>query len=174
MDQDDLSKQLDGFSISSGEEKITRALDKTHIASTSTVPSIFSSSSAPPPSQQPSFYSGHVQNDNKADTTSDWDPSAAAASSSQWNNNGSPQTATEQDGWGEGPPSYTSISQGTYFGFNSILEAPSAMLAHPSSQANSNTNTTAFSRFRNVPVTFTSAAAEAAKHSSGGDKVYPK
>ncbi|CAO3650519.1 unnamed protein product [Mucor fragilis] len=154
MDHNDLSKQLDSFSISSDQEKITRALDKTHIASTP----IFG---APSPSQQPSVYSGLMPNSH-ADTTSDWDPAAAAAATAS-----SHVPPAEQDGWGEGPPSYTSISQGTYFGFNSILEAPNAMLARPP-QANASTNTTAFSRFRNAPVTFASAAAEAAKN-SGGD-----
>ncbi|KAK4511427.1 uncharacterized protein ATC70_012642 [Mucor velutinosus] len=164
MNQDDLSKQLNSFSISSSEEKITEALNKTHIASTPTVPSIFSLPSQPTqpsPSQQPSFYSGDVQNKTNylnTDTTSDWDPSSS--STSHWNHTPSQTTVTE-DGWGDGPPSYTSISQGTYFGFNSILEAPNAILAH-STHANASTNTTAFSRYRGMPVTFASAAAEAA------------
>ncbi|GAN08834.1 hypothetical protein MAM1_0226c08351 [Mucor ambiguus] len=161
MNQDDLSKQLNNVSISSGEENITEALHKTHIAPTHTVPSIFSLPSQPAqPPQQPAIYSGDVQNKTDyttTDTTSDWDPSSAA---SHWNN-AQLQTTVEEDGWGDGPPSYTSISQGTYFGFNSILEAPNAMLAQVS-QTQINTNVTAFSRFRNMPVTFASAAAEAA------------
>ncbi|KAL9549540.1 hypothetical protein PS6_006026 [Mucor atramentarius] len=144
MNQDDLSNQLHSFSISSGEDKITE-----------------------PSSPQQPVYSGDVQNKTNyvnKDTTSDWDPSSAAShwNSSNNSNDQLPQGSTE-DGWGEGPPSYTSISQGTYFGFNSILEAPKSILA---SSPQMNQNTTAFSRFRHTPVTFTSAAAEAASKNS--------
>ncbi|OAD06031.1 hypothetical protein MUCCIDRAFT_182879 [Mucor lusitanicus CBS 277.49] len=165
--QDNLSTQLNRFSISSGEDKITEALHKTHITATPKAPSIFSLPSQPSPSQQqPAFYSGDVQNktnyDGSTDTTSDWDPSSA----NHWNTT-PPQTTVEEDGWGDGPPSYSSISQGTYFGFNSILEAPNAMLARPS-HAETSTNTTAFSRFKHMPVTFASAAAEAAAAAASG------
>ncbi|KAL9544384.1 hypothetical protein MBANPS3_007650 [Mucor bainieri] len=172
MNQDDLSKQLHNFSISSGEEGITEALQKTHIASTSTVPSIFSvpvQAPQPPPPPQPQphhYYQGNVQNKTNYDgnTTSDWDPSSAA---SNWNTTSSSSKA-EDGGWGDGPPSYTSISQGTYFGFNSIMAAPNAMLlAQPSqTQTDTTTNTTAFGRFRHTPVTFVSAAAEAANNNA--------
>ncbi|EPB87320.1 hypothetical protein HMPREF1544_05845 [Mucor circinelloides 1006PhL] len=168
MNQDDLSNQLHSFSISSGEDKITDALDKTHIASLPAVPSIFSlpqvSQSASP---QQHVYSGDVQNKTNyvnKDTTSDWDPSSAASHwSSNSNSNVQPPQDSTEDGWGEGPPSYTSIPQGTYFGFNSILEAPKSIIANSPQM---NQNTTAFSRFRHTPVTFTSAAAEAASKNS--------
>ncbi|KAG2196303.1 hypothetical protein INT46_005827 [Mucor plumbeus] len=159
MNQEDLSKQLNNFTISSNEEKLSQALDKAHLSSSS-APSIFSlpQRQQPPslPKQQP-IYNGDVQNktnyiDN--DTTSDWDPAAT----SNWKSTNNNNHHESEDGWGEGPPSYTSISQGTYFGFNSIMQSPDTVIANPS-QLN---NIQAFSRYKNMPVTFTSAAAEAA------------
>ena len=163
MNQEDLSKQLNSFTISSSEEKISQALDKAHL-SYSPAPSIFSlpqrqqqqQQQPSLPNQQP-IYNGDVQNktnyiDN--DTTSDWDPAAT----SNWKSTNNNNHHESEDGWGEGPPSYTSISQGTYFGFNSIMQSPDTVIANRP-QLN---NTQAFGRYKNTPITFTSAAAEAA------------
>ncbi|CEP15994.1 hypothetical protein [Parasitella parasitica] len=173
MHQDDLYEKLNSFSISSNEDKLTQAMNRAHISSpaSSSAPFTFNlpslpqqpqpqqQTSRPPQTQQPTIYSEDVQ--NKTDyignkTTSDWDPAAK----SNWDSNSAAnQHGDTQDGWGEGPPSYTSISQGTYFGFNSTIQ-PSGPVASLTPQLNANTQ--AFNRYKNTPVSFISAAKEAA------------
>ncbi|KAI8640213.1 hypothetical protein BD408DRAFT_420123 [Parasitella parasitica] len=165
MHQDDLYEKLNGFSISSNEEKLTKALDSTHISSSTSSlakPSIFSLPSQQPqnqftqPPQQP-IYSGDIQNKTGyiEHNMCDSDPAAA----NNWNSGKTTnQHDNSQDGWGEDPPSYTAILQGTYFGFNSILK-PSDAISNLSPQQT--TNAQAFSRYKNSPVSFISAAKEA-------------
>ncbi|CAO3663622.1 unnamed protein product [Rhizopus stolonifer] len=114
----DLNKQLQSFSISSEEEKITKGLKNAQLTDRNT--SIFSVPKAT------------TKTTNFQETQ--------------------PKQTEEEDGWGEGPPSYTSISQGTYFGFNSIIQSdilPTTTTESPNEQQ-------AFSRFKNKPVSFTS------------------
>ncbi|RCH98774.1 hypothetical protein CU097_014641 [Rhizopus azygosporus] len=61
-----------------------------------------------------------------------------------------PTCNDKDDGWGEGPPSYTAILQGTYFGFNSVLHNSTIK------KDNSTAAQEAFSRFKDKPVSFTS------------------
>ncbi|KAI8356626.1 hypothetical protein EDC96DRAFT_576793 [Choanephora cucurbitarum] len=116
--------QLDSFSISTTEEKITRQLEATHL---NKPPSIFQVPNEP---QQPQLQ-----------PKQEWQPLSL-------------EKETEDEGWGDGPPSYTSISQGTYFGLNSILQPT---LYQPSTP--STTSSQAFSKFKHQPVSFVSAAA---------------
>ncbi|KAG1462189.1 hypothetical protein G6F56_005568 [Rhizopus delemar] len=118
----DLNKQLQSFSISSEEEKITKELENAQLTDRNT--SIFSVPKA-------------TTNTTNFQETQPQPP---------------PKQTEEKDGWGEGPPSYTSISQGTYFGFNSIIQSdilPTTTTESPNEQQ-------AFSRFKNKPISFTS------------------
>ncbi|KAG2229617.1 hypothetical protein INT48_004078 [Thamnidium elegans] len=127
-DQNDLSTYWNSLSISSEEEKLTQKLNKTHLVNKSNIFCV------PTPSQQ----------------TKD---QPDLHTFKQWNDN---NTTDEDEGWGKGPPGYTSITQGTYFGFNSIMETPViATMSDPTQPSTSE----AFSRFKNTPVSFTSAAA---------------
>ncbi|GAA5795799.1 hypothetical protein HPULCUR_001161 [Helicostylum pulchrum] len=127
-DQNDLSAYWNSLSISSEEEKLTQKLNQTHLLNKSNIFSV------PTPSQP-------TKDQSDLNTFK------------QWNDN----SATDEDeGWGKGPPGYTSITQGTYFGFNSIMEAP--VIATMSDPTQSSTSG-AFGRFKNTPVSFTSAAA---------------
>lgn len=144
IDHNDLANQLSSFSISTQEERLTQQLGQTHITSSSN--SIFS---IPPHLQQPI-----VNNNNTTPVvhpnTESWE------NKPQWDTTNTNEG--QEEGWGDGPPSYTSISQGTYFGFNSIMEAPK--LANQSVQNSSSPSANqAFGRFKSTPVTFTSAAA---------------
>ncbi|GAA5811945.1 hypothetical protein MFLAVUS_005392 [Mucor flavus] len=129
-DQNDLSSYWNSLSISSEEEKLTQKLDKTHLVHKSNIFAV----PTPAPSQP-------TKDQSDLNTFK------------QWNDN----SATDEDeGWGKGPPGYTSITQGTYFGFNSIMEAPViATMSNPTQPSTSG----AFGRFKNAPVSFTSAAA---------------
>ncbi|KAI8090116.1 uncharacterized protein B0P05DRAFT_529412 [Gilbertella persicaria] len=69
-----------------------------------------------------------------------------------WHTTQTPSNKTTEEGWGEGPPSYTSVFQDTHFGFNSILHSPITP-HHP-------TEHKAFNQFKHKPVTFLSAAKE--------------
>lgn len=170
-DTNDLANQLNSFSISTTEERLTQQLNKTHIAATTTTPSIFA---LPSQFQQQAQQSAETRSTfvlpppqtTTVNTTSDsdwngneWDAIA------DWTGN-SNTTKKDNDGWGEGPPSYTAITQGTYFGFNSIMEAPTRLAPTTTSTTEENstneisqTQAQAFSRYKNTPITFTSAAA---------------
>lgn len=118
----DLNKKLQSFSISSEEEKITKELQNTHLTNKdNNPPSIFSIT-------------------NATTTTKPTQPVIEKQ----------PKQDEEESGWGEGPPSYTSISQGTYFGFNSLIHSELTVTsASPSASQ-------AFSQYKDKPVTFTS------------------
>jgi hypothetical protein len=147
MSQHDLTRQLQSFSISSEEEKVTQKLTNTYLEPT-LITSIFSipktpqTTQTPQAPQQSTFPSHSIQETN----ATDW-----STKNTSWILNDA-QTQ-DDDGWGAGPPSYTSISQGTYFGFNSIITP----IIDNSSNSTELHNTQAFSRFKNKPVSFNSA-----------------
>lgn len=167
MSQDPNQFDLSSFSISSQEEKLAHQLNQTHLASTHSIFSVPSSSNQP----------RHVNNHNSTTNNSNTFLNTSAPSDSQdWTCHAQWDTSTASqqqqqplqsqgdsgEGWGDGPPSYTSISQGTYFGFNSIMEASKdngMPTVAADTTALSPAGQRAFGRFKNTPVTFTSAAA---------------
>jgi hypothetical protein len=174
-DDADLANQLNSFSISSSEERLAQDFDKTHISTNApnTTPSIFASPSQFQQQAQQnatarsSFLSLSQTTVNNNNNNNNWNTASTAiqwdGNNVDWNNEGQNEQKDEEGGWGEGPPSYTSISQGTYFGFNSIMEAPTGLVAATNNTTDNSqaaaAAATAFSGFKNTPVTFTSAAA---------------
>lgn len=138
MSNDDLSHLLNTFSISTNEEKLTQQLDQTHLDSNKT-PSIFNVQTTTSNQQQQQQWLPPQTNTNEQG----WNPDTTV-------NN----TSNEEEGWGDDPPAYTSISQGTYFGFNSIMQPE---IYNRTTTSETTQNTTAFSKYKNKPVSFTSA-----------------
>jgi hypothetical protein len=121
-----LENQLQSFSISSTDERIANDLANTHITSRN----MFGTPSASLPVTAPPTT---TQQKKESDGWGDDD---------------------DGEGWGKGPPSYTSIIQGTYFGFNSIMEpSPEVAQELPTPQQ----QTQAFNRYKNKQTTFSSA-----------------
>ncbi|CAO3642694.1 unnamed protein product [Mucor hiemalis] len=127
------------------KEKLAHQLNQTRLTSSKSIFTV-------PPSNQ---LSAHVNNYNNSNTFSNtaqvgntWESQPTAS-----------QPPKDDEGWGDGPPSYTSISQGTYFGFNSIMEASKLNGLPVSNTPISPAGERAFGQFKNTPVTFTSAAA---------------
>jgi hypothetical protein len=155
MSQHDLTRQLESFQISSEEERVVQQLSKTNLEPTMntsifSIPKASQASAQAPQAPQQQLPPTLPQHANQEDDANDWNTANAS-----WASNNTVQTQNDDsEGWGTGPPSYTSIIQGTYFGFNSII-TPSAVTD------NSNPvqlhDTQAFSRFKNKPVSFTSA-----------------
>ncbi|KAF7727204.1 hypothetical protein EC973_007902 [Apophysomyces ossiformis] len=74
------------------------------------------------------------------------------ASPVNWSNESAPPIQPEsEDGWGSAP-SYTAISQGTYFGFASL--PPTNYISASPKELN---HDQPFARFKNTPVSFLSA-----------------
>lgn len=170
MSQDPNQFDLSSFSISSQEEKLAHQLGQTRLTPTHSIFSVPSSSSNQPPQQHVNNYNNTTNNSNTfSNTPAPTNPSQDWTSNAQWDTSSASQQqqplqshGDSDEGWGDGPPSYTSISQGTYFGFNSIMEA-SKHNGMPSTTEDATTlspaSQRAFGRFKNTPVTFTSAAA---------------
>jgi hypothetical protein len=124
-----LENQLQSFSISSADERIANDLANTHITSRNMfgTPSASLHVTAPPP---------------------------APPTTTQQKKEGDGWGEDDGEGWGKGPPSYTSLIQGTYFGFNSIMEpSPEVAQELPTPQQ----QTQAFNRSKNKKTTFSSA-----------------
>lgn len=158
MSHQDLTQQLKSFQISSEEDRVAHALSKTHLEPTSNN-SIFSipkppqansvttteTTNQPPEQRSPTLLQQH----NEEANGEDW----KANVSWSYNKKGTLDN-NDNVGWGTGPPSYTSITQGTYFGFNSIITPSHVIIDNEPTQLR---NTQAFNCFKNKPVSFTSA-----------------
>ncbi|KAG2210339.1 hypothetical protein INT47_003324 [Mucor saturninus] len=170
-DDFDLTKHMNAFSISSSDEKLSQQLDKTHLESTH---SIFTVPSRPHPqpsqqyhvSQQQAFLQKQQQQSPRQQQQPEarWNQQQDAVT---WNKGNTDPWDTHHDqlwdpsssdpqqdeGWGQGPPGYTTISQGTYFGFNSILESPDIATMSKRDETTESSRQ-AFSKYKNKPVTF--------------------
>lgn len=153
----DLTKQLNSFSISSNEEILAQKLNKTSLVPLN---SMFSTSPhlqqfQQQPQQQPPQQTQPTASWNQRQNAVAW----AKENADHWNTNGelpwNAESAGKDEGWGDGPPGYTTISQGTYFGFNSIMELPDKGNLSKTS-VSTDASRQAFSKFKNKPVTFNS------------------
>ncbi|ORY91206.1 hypothetical protein BCR43DRAFT_498702 [Syncephalastrum racemosum] len=130
-----LAKLMEGITVASEEERITRQLASTHLKSNGHA--MFGD------------YKGNTSPLAPKEETATPEPSWATASPA-------PSTNTGDEGWGDLPPAYTAISQDHRFGFSSIL-APRQLdtFQKPTSSLDSRQ---AFSRYVNQPVSFASLA----------------
>lgn len=144
-DEHDLSSQWQSFSISSEEEKLTNKLNQTHLVNRNNLFTVPTRPENPITTTTTTTTNTTSQSKDPSDLVQQW-------------GNSTTTNDQEDEGWGKGPPGYTAISQGTYFGFNSIIETPA--VASMSTNNNSQPSQSgAFSRFKDTPVSFTSAAA---------------
>jgi hypothetical protein len=155
MSQHDLTRQFESFEISLKEEQVIQQLSKTNLESTLknsifSIPKSTQVANVPQPTLQ--------QHSNKEPDANHWN----TANAQSWALNTTETQDDDTEGWGTGPPSYTSISQGTYFGFNSII-TPSVIDNNNPVQLH---NTQGFGRFKNKPVSFTSAV-----HDNNNDSI---
>lgn len=128
----DLVQQLNAFSVSTPEEKLSNRLTSTHLQSR--------------PAQ--AFFGGTTTTTTNNSSSKTPQPTSA-----------SPSWLTEEDnkkqdeGWGDLPSVHSGISQDYQFGFNSILSSNYAPEPKRSVAPNS-----AFARFKHAPVSFTNAS----------------
>lgn len=166
-DEFDLNKHMNAFSISSNDEKLAQQLDKTHLQPSNSIFTVPSRPHQQPlpqqqqlSQQQPSLH--YQQQQQKQQPTAGWNQQQDAATwnkgnADPWETHNDPpwnsSSGDQDEGWGQGPPGYTTISQGTYFGFNSIIESPDIATMSKRDEVTENSRK-AFSKYKNKPVTF--------------------
>lgn len=129
-DEHKLAKLMEGITVGSAEEGITRQLESTHLKSHGHV----------------TMFGGNTRN-----TTSLTTGEETAGPKPSWSS-AAPASNTGDEGWGDLPPAYTAISQDHRYGFVSIL-APGQLDAFQK-QTPSPDSRQAFARYANRPVSF--------------------
>lgn len=132
--ESDLVQQLNAFSVSTPEEKLSNRLTSTHLQSR--------------PAQ--AFFGGSTTT-----TTSTNNNNKPTSTSPSWltEEDNKKQEEDQDEGWGDLPSVHSGISQDYQFGFNSILSSNYAPEPKRSVAPNS-----AFARFKHAPVSFTNAS----------------
>ncbi|KAJ8663500.1 hypothetical protein O0I10_000742 [Lichtheimia ornata] len=138
----DLVQQLNAFSVSTPEEKLSNRLTSTHLQSR--------------PAQ--AFFGGTTTTTTTAATNNNSNSKAPQpmSASPSWlteEDNKKQEEDQEDEGWGDLPSIHSGISQDYQFGFNSILSSNYAPEPKRSVAPNS-----AFARFKHAPVSFTNAS----------------